>query len=571
MSVSRILLLGMVFLFAPLSGTWAQPASMLEIAVDRGGDLSLPHAKRADLAAKEGDDSPSVSLADPESEGETAAVDGTNAAADDASEVMENPVISEEVITITEDPDGVASLSLSLAEAINRALENNHGLLVRRLGVQATETGIARARSRFDPRISGSLSSSDRLGKQIMQTGVMGDSVVNRSDGSMAYDRTDPSGTAVRLELAGTRNRSARSANLFSTRLGLDLEHPLKRGAGRAINFIEVKQAELDVQASKYELLAFVHALTNNVEDKYWELVLALKELEIVRESLALAQLQMEETQKKIAIGRIPESELAAAEAETALREESVINAVSAVEKARIGLLRLINPRAERFWDVRLNLLDQPDWERNEAGSVEEHVATAVARRPEILQVEAQLAKDDLELVQTRNGLLPKLNFFVNLGKSGYAKTMGETATEFGARAYDLVGGIRYETSLDRREARADNARARFTKAQREEALLNLVQLIQEEVLTAFLELHRARQQIIATEKTVEKQKEKLRIEEVKFGLGKTTAFTVAQAQRDYSAAQIANLKAKVGLRQAVSNLYRFDGTLSDRWGIKTE
>ncbi|HQB82592.1 MAG TPA: TolC family protein, partial [Candidatus Rifleibacterium sp.] len=80
-----------------------------------------------------------------------------------------------------------------------------------------------------------------------------------------------------------------------------------------------LRQAELELSWSEYELKAFILNLVASIENQYWEYYLSLKQLEIVRESLELARQQREETNKRIEAGSIAESEEAAAEAEVAL------------------------------------------------------------------------------------------------------------------------------------------------------------------------------------------------------------------------------------------------------------
>ncbi|EKD83735.1 MAG: Outer membrane efflux protein [uncultured bacterium] len=74
-----------------------------------------------------------------------------------------------------------------------------------------------------------------------------------------------------------------------------------------------------------------------------------------------------------------------------------------------------------------------------------------------------------------------------------------------------------------------------------------------------------------ATAATSQKQLEKLRVEEVKFNVGKTTAFQVAQAQRDLTAAKIAEVKAAVDYTNAIIELFRADGSLLERNRIALE
>lgn len=465
-------------------------------------------------------------------------------------------------------PEPGKFLKLGLGEAVFSALERNRGLAVQRFDVSVAETAIDEERASFDPVVSGSLSNSDRLGKQIMQTGALGDNVSNRTDGTIGWNRLSPSGTNTSLSLTGTRTRSARAPNLFGTRMGLDITHPLRRGAGKTVNLIAVNQAKLDFRASKHELEGFVLALVAEVEKKYWDLFLATRELDIVLESHRLAVMQLEETNKKIALGSISESELAAAEAEVALREEGIIDAQSSLEAARIALLRITNPGSGSFWDFELELADVPDVKDPLISNVREHVETALERRPELLQSKVLLEKGELGCVQTKNGLLPRLDFFVTLGKSGYAETFEKSASEIGMKAYDLAAGLEFELEPGRRAARMKDERARLSVERQKEALLNLRQLVQEEVLKAYLEVQRSQQQMKATAKTVEKQKEKLRVEQIKFSLGKTTAFQVAQAQRDVTDSQTAQLRARIGYMNALNSLWRYDGTLCERLGI---
>lgn len=462
-------------------------------------------------------------------------------------------------------------LQLSLNEAVFSALQRNRGLAVHRLETEMTRTSIDEERAVFDPLVSGSLSNSDRLGKQIMQSGAMGDNVSNKTDGMIDWSSLSPSGTKTSLTLTGSRTRSARAANLFGTRLGLGLTHPLRRDAGKAVNLIEVQQAKLDFKASRHELEGFVLALVAEVEKKYWDLFLATRELDIVLESHRLAVMQLEETHKKISLGSIPESELAAAEAEVALREEGIIDAQSSLEAARIALLRVTNPGSGSFWDFEITLTDMPDVKDPLIANVREHVELALEKRPELLQSRVLIEKGELDCVQTKNGLLPQLDFFMTLGKSGYAQTFEKSASELGMKAYDLAAGLEFEINPGRRAAQMQDERARLSVTRQKEALQNLCQLVQEEVLTAYLEVQRSHQQMKATAKTVEKQKEKLRVEEIKFSLGKTTAFQVAQAQRDVADSQTAQLKAHIGYMNALTNLWRFDGTLCDRLGITVD
>ncbi len=84
----------------------------------------------------------------------------------------------------------------------------------------------------------------------------------------------------------------------------------------------------------------------------------------------------------------------------------------------------------------------------------------------------------------------------------------------------------------------------------------------------AWIEAGRLREQVAATAATRRLQEEKLRAETEKFRVGKSTAFLVAQAQRDLLQAENDAVTAVAGLLKTLVECYRLEGTLLERRGI---
>lgn len=464
-----------------------------------------------------------------------------------------------------------ATIDMTLEEAIESAMTRNQALTVERLKPILSQSSIEKEKAKFDTGISAEFSGTERLGKTIFQQGNLGDTVSNRTDAAFTLSELSKSGTRTQAGLTFTRNRSANSDNLFSTRLGVNVQHPLMKGSGSRVNLVSLKKSELDRDISEFELNAFIMNLVSQVEKRYWQTYLALKELEIVKESLALAEQQREETCRRIEAGSIPESEVAAAEAEVAMRQEGVINAQSKAVTANIALLRSVNPDRADFWRQKPQLLDAPVLARIDNLDLELHLQLALEQRPELMQARLLLEKDRLDVVYSENGILPKLDFFVNLGKTGYSKSLTGSNPRLGQEgSYDISAGFVYDLASGRRAARADLTRSKVSAAMREESIKNLEQIIMEDVINAFIEVQRTTQQLTATAATSQKQLEKLRVEEVRFNVGKTTSYQVAQAQRDLTAARIAEVKAIVDYTNSITDLLRADGTLLNRHGIAT-
>ncbi|HOO90300.1 MAG TPA: TolC family protein, partial [Syntrophales bacterium] len=177
--------------------------------------------------------------------------------------------------------------------------------------------------------------------------------------------------------------------------------------------------------------------------------------------------------------------------------------------------------------------------------------------------------RGDLEIIRTKNGTLPKLDFFVSLGKTGYAGSFGSSVTNITGDSYDILAGINLEYPFLNRGAKADHRKSLLTRKQADESVKNMAQLVQVDVRSAYIEVGRAREQITATSATRALQEEKTRIEMEKFRVGKSTTLLVAQAQRDLLESRIAETESIANYLKSLVELYRLEGSLLERRGIE--
>lgn len=462
-----------------------------------------------------------------------------------------------------------ASITLSIESAINTALDNNIALEIKRFEPAISATAIDAEKAKFDTTVSATISADENRGKSFNNIGNMNDVASNKSNAAVSLTRKSTDGTITTFELDLSRSRGNSPKSLFSSGFSATVQHPLRRGAGLAINRISLRKAELDLDWSEYELKGYIIDVVASVKKSYWQYYLSLRELEIVKKSLDIAKQQREETIQRINAGRVAESETAAAEAEVAMRYEDLINAESQSVTSAVTLLRIINNDTEDFWRLRPELSDKLEIDHLKNKNLDYYIENAIKLRPEIAQAELLLEKNELNVIQSRNGMLPKLDFFITLGKTGYSSSWDNSAPSLNDKDdYGVTTGIVYELSRGRREAKTLLTKAKLNKAVQIESIKNLKQLIKQDVINAYIEVKRTLQQITATIATSEKQLEKLRVEMVKFDVGRTTSFQVAQAQRDLTAAVIAEAKASVDYTNAIIELYRSDGSLLERNNI---
>ncbi|MBT8366335.1 MAG: TolC family protein [Deltaproteobacteria bacterium] len=125
-------------------------------------------------------------------------------------------------------------------------------------------------------------------------------------------------------------------------------------------------------------------------------------------------------------------------------------------------------------------------------------------------------------------------------------------------------------SSLFKRDAKALHRRALLTRKQAQRTLDNLSQLFEVDVRTAYIEVNRTKEQIPASSVTRMFDEEKLRTENEKLSVGKSTSFRVAQAQRDLLVSRIAEVRALANYLKALIDLYRQDGSLLERHKISS-
>ncbi|HBG19838.1 MAG TPA: TolC family protein, partial [Desulfobulbaceae bacterium] len=318
-----------------------------------------------------------------------------------------------------------------------------------------------------------------------------------------------------------------------------------------------------------YELRYFAETLVSVIEETYWDYALSQKQIEIYEKSLKLAENRLAETKERIEVGKLADVELAAATAEIAFQKEGLINAKSNLQKTRLKFLRLLNVNLSDNMKKQVTLktpIVVPSDEKLDA--LENHVALALKMRADLNQANLNIERGELEIVKTGNGLLPKMDVFVNFGRTGYADSLSSSVGNINDDYYASEIGLQFKMSLLNRNAKALHRRALLNQELIKDALENMKSLVELDIHSAYIEVNRTTEQVAATKATRQYQDDTLKAEIAKFEVGKSTTLLVGQAQRNLLVSQIAEIQAVVMNIKSFINLYRLEGTLLKRRGI---
>ena len=318
------------------------------------------------------------------------------------------------------------AFAVTLEKATLLALENNWEFRVERFSPDIQRTYEESERAAFDPIVwaeGGWKRDRDKI-----------DSVTTGPVVSTGVSEFLPTGTWLDLDFGVEQEDKTFNANPdeeYETNLSLTVTQALLRGRGLDVNLASLRQARIDTRASEYQLRGLAQSLLAEVENAYWDYTLSKEEVEIYEASVELGKKLVKETIERIKLGQMARSEVFYGESETAKRRQDLIDAQSFRANARLRLLRLLNPAGENFWQRKVVLLTPPERLNPQLEGVDQHIKVALLMRPDLNQARLAVQRNELEVVKTKNGLLPKLDFFVSLGRTGYASSFGGSVSDF--------------------------------------------------------------------------------------------------------------------------------------------
>lgn len=456
---------------------------------------------------------------------------------------------------------------LSLEAATVLALESSPELAVRRLDPAIAGTFETIARGEFgvtlfaDGQISAEQTQETNRAT-MMQFRAEG----SRAEATAGIRQRTPTGTEIETSLGYRRDESNRSPEQQEARIGVTITQALLQGVDPEANLAAVRLAELETRATEHQLRAFVTALLLELETGYWQLALARESLAIHERSLALVAQQAEAMAARIEVGDAAPADALVVRAQVAIRRQALIDARAALEEQRLRLGRLLN------LDPEASSLEVTDAIGIEPRAVEDpaaHHALAQRLRADLAEARVRLEQRRLDTVVTGNGVLPRLDLFVQLTKTGFGSSFGDAIQGLTEPTYEVTAGLRFEQLLGNDRAAASDRQAAFRRERAERAVGNLASLVRLDVDLALNEITRAHAQIDASRRTAELMQEVVEAERARLEVGETTELVLAQAERDLVEAQVAEVAALVAYRVALVRLWASEGSLLQRRAVR--
>jgi HAE1 family hydrophobic/amphiphilic exporter-1 len=413
-----------------------------------------------------------------------------------------------------------------------------------------------------------------------------------------------------------TNNQFAALNPQYPTALTFSYTQPLLRGLGfdQSRRQIEIAKKNLSLTDAQFRQRA-VETITN-VQRAYWDLVYALRNLQIQREAVRDARRQLEHNRRLVAEGMLAPIDVVAAEAQISGFEQSVYSALDDVGRAENNLKNLVAENREApIWRVAIVPTESVELAPPQV-ALEDAMQYALRSRPELSSSDVAREINEIEQRFAREQTRPQVDLIASYGMVGLAGTLQSTTNPLTASSAaitdrinqliaianplrpdgtpavplipptvsqpfpgQLVGG-EFQSLGNLAANRYTNFRVGVTvnlpfrnttaKAQYGRTLVDeerirtqreqLEQLIQVDVRNALQQVRTAESRLRAAASARSASEQQYASEQRKLDAGQSTVFLVLERQTQLATARGNELRAQTELNKAIAELQRATG-----------
>ncbi len=499
------------------------------------------------------------------------------------------------------EKDGTA-LRLSLKDLTKLALQNNLDIAISDTNEELYQQRVIQAYGPYDPQfIIGLGVGSNKSPNTNVTTAAAGGNFnqFDRSQWNVQFAQNIPTGGGVTVDYNTNRSDTTQTSALFTPQYNasstIRFTQPLFRNFHIDQIRSNIRLVNLDTKMNDSQFKQKVVDTISRIQALYWDLVNAIRDYEIKRESVKLAQITLENNKKKVEIGTLAPIGITEARAEVSSREQEMIASEERIFSVQNSLRALIsNDRNADIWRQTIVPTDSPEFKEVKV-ELHQAIDTALQNRPELEQLAIRLQKNDVTYQLDQNLKKWQFDFVASLGSVGVSgpqsfrrdlqtgelildKNTGQPITNI---AQQFVGGLgnsykvlfsegltnwsvgfNVQIPLRNRSLEASLAQLQIEKRQN---LMNR-KVAEQQII---VEIRNAVQALETNKKRVETAlvarqlaAEQLDGESKRFQAGLSENFRVLGRQRDLSVAQGVELQTLIAYKKSVIDLQKSMYTL---------
>jgi len=479
--------------------------------------------------------------------------------------------------------------SLSLQECLHIALKNNIALGIKVAQAERKQGLLQQAKEKFLPALNCALGKSKT--NTPSASWIEAEDQISASSGALTaqLDQALWLGGQLTIGIDSSRydsNERFQTINpSYNCTVAIKWVQPLLRDGGDRISRREIIIARNNRNISDNDLKTTLNETVCRIEELYWNLVYAERNLDVKKKSMQLAEDLLTKNRRMAELGLLAEIEILSAEAEVASRRAEILDAQALRDNTGDELRSLLNETD----DSVIRPTDEPRSDEQTV-DLEDCLNQALAYRPDFVSAAINLKSKELELDFAKNQLLPTLDLTAQYWSPGISgdRLIYKDNDPFGGEVIDIIPGGSSDALKDALDFRYRNwsvylslgiplnsvfshgavHAARMDRREAELLRQDLERQIRLEVMTAARTVGSDFQRIHAYRTSRELAERRMTAEEKRLAVGMSTSFIVLQYQRDYAQALSSEVRALSDYNLALARLEKAKGTILQAKGI---
>jgi len=504
---------------------------------------------------------------------------------------------------------------LSLKEALALALDNNKDIEVARDNVKIAEFDLMSVRGVYDPRLN-TTAYYERIKSPIssfLSGGQNGSTTQGDFVGSARLEGLSPKyGGNYRFEFSSTRlttnNQFVALNPQFPSALTFTYTQPLMRGLKTDLSRRQIEIARKNLTLSDAQFRQRAIETITSVQRAYWDLVFALRNLQIQRDAVRDARTQLQHNKRMVEEGQLAPIDVVATQAQITTFEQALFSALEEVSRTENNLKNMIAENREApIWTESIVPTDPVELSIPDV-VLPDALKTAMDNRPELQQAELLKEINQIDQRFLKDQTRPAVDLVGTYGISGLAGSVSTagvnpfTASSLQVRervdelsvleglqplpvvppqtfAPNLLGGygqslqnlvenrynnfrvgVQINLPLRNRTAEAQLGRSQVEGQKIASQREQLEQSIQVDVRNALQTMRSAEARLRAAAATREASEQQFSSEQRRLDAGQSTVFLVLERQTALTTARGSELRAQTDLNKAVAELQRATG-----------
>ena len=486
------------------------------------------------------------------------------------------------------EQDGTA-VRLSLRDITKLALQNNLDIAISDTNEQFYQQKLMQAFGPYDPALSIGLGVQSSKQPNTNRTNQSNQGASNKTDfdyWNFKYTQNLKNGGGITAAYNSSRSDTNQIFALLSPQYNasavVQFIQPLRRNLQIDQYRGTIKLANLDLRINDSQFRQKVTDTIAGIQSLYWDLVAAIHDYDIKRESVKLAQITVWNNRKKVEFGTLAPIGITEAQADMASREVDLYSADETVSNVENALRALVSKdRNGEIWQKVIVPTDTPDFKEYKV-NLGQAIDTALKNRTELEQLEIKLKQAEIGLQYNQDQKKWQFDLVGSFGLVGVSGPQSfDPDTKEPLIDQSLVGGlgnayktlfsggftnwtVGFNVQIPLRN-RSVEAQLGQIKVQKQQLLMNRKQVEQSILVDIRNAVHRIdtnRKQVETAKVARELAQQQLDGEEQRFQAGLSENFRVLDRQRGLSAAQEVELLALITYKKSIIALQRAMNTL---------